>query len=202
MLNSGQTCSALTRMLVPRAKLAEAEAIAAKAVESFTPGNPLQKGTRLGPLVSEDQRERVREYIRAGLAEGAKLVAGGAESPEGLEKGYYVRPTVFSNVRNDMSIAQEEIFGPVLVLIPYDTEEEAIRIANETIYGLAGGVWSGDVEHALRIARRMRTGQVEINGAAYNPVAPFGGFKQSGNGREQGPHGLTEFLEVKAIQLP
>jgi aldehyde dehydrogenase (NAD+) len=202
MLNSGQTCSALTRMLVPRAKLAEAEAIAAKAVESFTPGNPLQKGARLGPLVSEDQRDRVREYIRTGQAEGAKLVAGGAEPPEGLGKGYFVRPTVFSNVRNDMTIAREEIFGPVLVLIPYDTEEEAIRIANETIYGLAGGVWSGDVERAIRVARRIRTGQVEINGAAYNPRAPFGGFKQSGNGREQGQHGLAEFLEVKAIQLP
>jgi acyl-CoA reductase-like NAD-dependent aldehyde dehydrogenase len=202
MLNSGQTCSALTRMLVPRSKLAEAEAIAAKAVESFTPGNPLAKGARLGPLVSDDQRDRVREYIRKGQQEGAKLVAGGVEPPEGLEKGYYVRPTVFSNVRNDVTIAQEEIFGPVLVLIPYDTEDEAIRVANETIYGLAGGVWSGDVQRAVRVARRMRTGQVEINGAPYNPQAPFGGFKQSGNGREQGKHGLAEFLEVKAIQLP
>jgi aldehyde dehydrogenase (NAD+) len=202
MLNSGQTCSALTRMLIPRSKLAEAEAIAAKAVQNFTPGHPLQKGTRLGPLVSEAQRESVREYIRKGQAEGAKLVAGGAEQPEGLDKGYFVRPTVFSNVRNDMTVAQEEIFGPVLVMIPYDSEDEAIRIANDTVYGLAGGVWSGDIEHAIRVAKRIRTGQVEINGAPYNPKAPFGGYKQSGNGREQGPHGLAEYFEVKAIQLP
>jgi len=137
-----------------------------------------------------------------GVAEGAKLVAGGAEAPEGLdEAGFYVKPTVFSEVRPDMTIAQEEIFGPVLSIIPYDDEEQAVAIANGTIYGLAGGVWSGDDEHARRVARRLRTGQVEINGAAFNPLAPFGGYKQSGHGRELGSHGLEEFLEVKSIQL-
>jgi acyl-CoA reductase-like NAD-dependent aldehyde dehydrogenase len=201
-LNSGQTCSALTRLLVPRARLAEAEEIAAKTAEAFTPGDPFAEGTRLGPLVSETQRERVRQYINKGVAEGAKLVTGGAEPPDGLEQGYYVRPTVFSEVRSNMTIAQEEIFGPVLAIMPYDDEEEAIRIANDTIYGLAGGVWSADPERALRVARRLRTGQVEINGGGFNPLAPFGGYKQSGHGRELGKYGLEEFLEVKALQLP
>jgi acyl-CoA reductase-like NAD-dependent aldehyde dehydrogenase len=152
--------------------------------------------------VSETQRERVRQYINKGVAEGAKLVTGGAEPPDGLEQGYYVRPTVFSEVRSNMTIAQEEIFGPVLAIMPYDDEEEAIRIANDTIYGLAGGVWSADPERALRVARRLRTGQVEINGGGFNPLAPFGGYKQSGHGRELGKYGLEEFLEVKALQLP
>jgi aldehyde dehydrogenase (NAD+) len=200
-LNSGQTCSALTRMLVPRDKLPVAEQIAAAAVEKVKVGDPFEKGTTLGPLVSDVQRERVRGYIQKGREEGAKLVAGGEDPPEGVEKGYFVRPTVFSEVTSDMTIAQEEIFGPVLVLMPYDDEEDAVRIANSTVYGLAGGVWSADSERAQRVARRLRTGQVEVNGAAFNPIAPFGGYKQSGHGREYGRHGVEEFLETKAIQL-
>jgi aldehyde dehydrogenase (NAD+) len=200
-LNSGQTCSALTRMLVPRERLAEAEQIAAGALPHFAVGDPLQPGHTLGPLVSEAQRERVRDYIRKGREEGAKVVAGGEDPPEGLEQGYFVQPTVFSEVTPEMTIAQEEIFGPVLVLMPYDDEDDAVRIANDTVYGLAGGVWSGDEERARRVARRIRTGQVEINGAAFNPLAPFGGYKQSGHGRELGKFGLEEFLETKAIQL-
>ena len=200
-LNSGQTCSALTRMLVPRSRLAEAEDIAAKAAESYTPGDPMGDGSRLGPLVSAAQRERVRAYIQKGIDEGAKLVTGGVEPPEGLESGFFVRPTVFSEVRRDMTIAQEEIFGPVLSILPYDTEDEAIEIANDTIYGLAGGVWSGDPEKAKQVARQLRTGQVEVNGGSFNPLAPFGGYKQSGTGRELGKFGLEEFLEVKALQL-
>ena len=201
-LNSGQTCSALTRMLVPRDKLAQAERIAAAvADEAFTPGDPFTDGNALGPLVSETQRERVRGYIEKGIGEGAKLVAGGAEPPEGLERGYFVRPTVFSEVTPQMTIAQEEIFGPVLAIMPYDDEEDAVRIANDTVYGLAGGVWSADEERAKRIAARIRTGQVEINGATFNPLAPFGGYKQSGNSRELGKFGLEEFLETKAIQI-
>ena len=200
-LNSGQTCSALTRMLVPRSKLAEVEAIAKAAAESFTPGDPFGEDTRLGPLVSEAQRERVRGYIQKGQDEGARLVTGGAEAPEGLDKGYFVRPTVFSDVRTDMTIAQEEIFGPVLSILPYDDEEEAVRIANDTVYGLAGGVWSGDVERAKAVARRIRTGQVEVNGGSFNPMAPFGGYKQSGHGRELGKFGIEEYLETKSLQL-
>jgi acyl-CoA reductase-like NAD-dependent aldehyde dehydrogenase len=201
-LNSGQTCSALTRMLVPRERLDEVEAIAsAVAEQGFTPGDPFDEQARLGPLVSETQRERVRAYIERGVAEGARLVTGGAEPPENLERGYFVRPTVFSDVRSDMTIAQEEIFGPVLAIIPYDDEEDAIRIANDTIYGLAAGVWSGDETRAKRVALRLRSGQVEINGGAYNPLAPFGGYKQSGHGRENGPHAIDEFLLLKALQL-
>jgi acyl-CoA reductase-like NAD-dependent aldehyde dehydrogenase len=200
-LNSGQTCSALTRMLVPRSRLAEAEAIAAAVVEQVPMGDPFVDRQVLGPLVSEAQRKRVRDYIEKGQAEGAKLVIGGAEAPEGLETGYFVRPTVFSEVTPEMTIAQEEIFGPVLSIIPYEDEDDAVRIANDSIYGLAGGVWSGDEEHAKRVARRLRTGQVEINGATFNPLAPFGGYKQSGHGRELGRFGLEEFLEVKSIQL-
>lgn len=199
-LNSGQTCSALTRMLVPRSRLAEAEELARTAAEGFTPGDPFDPATRLGPLVSSAQRDRVRAYIAQGVSEGATLVTGGAEAPEGLDRGFFVRPTVFSSVTPDMVIAREEIFGPVLVMIPYDTEEEAIAIANDTDYGLAGGVWAGDADRASLVARRLRTGQVEINGGAFNPMAPFGGYKQSGNGREFGSYGLEEFLEVKAIQ--
>ena len=201
-LNSGQTCSALTRMLVPRDKLEQAERIAAAvADEAFTPKDPFVDGSALGPLVSDTQRERVRGYIEKGQAEGAKLVTGGAEPPEGLETGYFVRPTVFSDVTPEMTIAQEEIFGPVLSIIAYDDEDDAVRIANDTIYGLAGGVWSADEERAKRVAARIRTGQVEINGGAFNPMAPFGGYKQSGNSRELGKFGLEEFLEVKAIQM-
>ena len=200
-LNSGQTCSALTRMLVPRSRLDEVERIAVEAAESYTPGDPFADGTRLGPLVSAPQRERVRSYIEKGIEEGAKLLTGGVEPPEGLDQGYYVRPTVFSEVRTDMTIAQEEIFGPVLSIIPYDTEDEAVEVANDTVYGLAGGVWSGDPERAKQVARKLRTGQVEVNGGSFNPLAPFGGYKQSGHGRELGKFGLEEFLEVKSLQL-
>ena len=200
-LNSGQTCSALTRMLVPRERLSEVEELARSAAESFTPGDPFDGGTRLGPLVSAAQRDRVRNYIDKGIGEGATLVTGGGESPVGLDTGYFVKPTVFSSVSRDMTIAREEIFGPVLVIIPYDSEEEAVEIANDTEYGLAGGVWSGDPERAKAVARRLRTGQVEVNGGGFNPMAPFGGYKQSGNGREFGAFGLEEFLEVKAMQL-
>ena len=200
-LNSGQTCSALTRMLVPRARLEEAEQIAAAALPEMAVGDPLQPGHTMGPLVSEAQRERVRDYIRKGREEGAKVVVGGEEAPEGSDKGYFVQPTIFSEVTPEMTVAQEEIFGPVLVLMPYEDEDDAVRIANATVYGLAGGVWSGDEERARRVARRLRTGQVEINGAAFNPLAPFGGYKQSGHGRELGKFGLEEFLETKAIQL-
>jgi aldehyde dehydrogenase (NAD+) len=200
-LNSGQTCSALTRMIVPRSKLAEVEAIAKATAEAFTPGDPFGESTRLGPLVSESQRERVRGYIKKGEKEGARLVTGGAEVPEGHEQGYFVRPTVFSDVTTDMTIAQEEIFGPVLSILPYDDDEEAVRIANDTIYGLAGGVWSGDAERAKAVARRIRTGQVEVNGGSFNPMAPFGGYKQSGKGRELGKFGIEEYLETKSLQL-
>src|SRR3954469_7717856 len=199
-LNSGQTCSALTRMLVPRQKLEAAEQIAAAVAQAFTPGDPFGEESKLGPLVSDTQRDRVRGYIRKGVEEGARLVTGGEEAPEGLEKGYFVQPTVFSDVSNDMTIAQEEIFGPVLSIIPYDSEDEAVAIANDSIYGLAGGVWSGDPEHAVKVARRIRTGQVEINGGAFNPLAPFGGFKQSGHGRELGYLAIEEYLGVKALQ--
>jgi acyl-CoA reductase-like NAD-dependent aldehyde dehydrogenase len=188
-------------MLVPRSRLPEAEDIAVKVAETYTPGNPFEMTTRLGPLVSAAQQERVRGYIQKGIDEGAKLLTGGAEQPEGLDKGFFVRPTVFSEVRNDMAIAQEEIFGPVLSILPYEDEDDAVRIANDTIYGLAGGVWSGDPERAKKVARRMRTGQVEINGGSFNPMAPFGGYKQSGHGRELGKFGLEEFLETKAMQL-
>ena len=200
-LNSGQTCSALTRMLVPRDRLAEAEAIARKTAETFTPGDPFADTTRLGPLVSAVQRDRVRGYIQKGIDEGATLVTGGTEAPDGLDKGFFVKPTVFSGVRRDMTIAQEEIFGPVLSILPYDTEEEAIEIANDTVYGLAGGVWSGDPERAKKVARQLRTGQVEVNGGGFNLMAPFGGYKQSGHGRELGKYGLEEYLEVKSLQL-
>jgi acyl-CoA reductase-like NAD-dependent aldehyde dehydrogenase len=200
-LNSGQTCNALTRMIVPRARLAEAEGIAALTAESYTPGNPFDDTTRIGPLVSAAQRERVRVYIQKGIDEGAKLVTGGVDPPEGLERGFFVRPTVFSEVRRDMTIAQEEIFGPVLSILPYDTEDEAIEIANDSIYGLAGAVWSADAARATGIARRIRTGQVDINGGSFNPLAPFGGFKQSGHGRELGRLGLEEYLETKSLQL-
>jgi aldehyde dehydrogenase (NAD+) len=200
-LNSGQTCSALTRMLVPRDRLAEVEDLAVAAAESFTPGDPFDPSSRLGPLVSAAQRDRVRNFIDKGVGEGATLLTGGVEAPDGLTQGFFVRPTVFSGVTRDMTIAREEIFGPVLSIIPYDSEEEAVEIANDTDYGLAGGVWSGDADRAKAVARRLRTGQVEINGGNFNPLAPFGGYKQSGNGREYGTFGLEEFLEVKSLQL-
>ncbi len=199
--NSGQTCSAHTRLLVPKERHDEAVEIAKATAESFTVGDPRTGKAKLGPLVSKTQQERVRSYINKGVEEGATLVTGGAEQPEGLETGYFVKPTVFANVNNQMTIAQEEIFGPVLSIIPYEDEEDAVKIANDTIYGLAGGVWSGDAERAKRVARRLRTGQVDINGGSFNPMAPFGGFKQSGNGRELGKYGFDEYLEIKSLQL-
>ena len=200
-LNSGQTCSALTRMLVPRTRMAEAEAIAGATASAMTVGDPFAEGIHLGPLASAAQRDRVQGYIQRGIDEGATLVVGGVGAPEGLTKGFYVRPTVFSNVTADQTIAQEEIFGPVLSIMPYDSEDDAVNIANSVIYGLAGGVWSSDPERAKRVARRLRTGQVEINGGAFNANAPFGGYKQSGIGRENGIYGLEEFLEIKSLQL-
>ena len=199
-MNSGQTCSALTRMLVPRSRLAEVEEKVKVVAEAFKPGDAFDPETRLGPLVSAVQRERVRGYIQKGVDEGARLVTGGASAPEGLDNGYFVRPTVFSDVTGDMTIAQEEIFGPVLAILPYDTEDEALEIANGTVYGLAGAVWGGDRDHAEKVARKLRTGQVDVNGGAFNPSAPFGGYKQSGIGRERGRFGLEEFLEVKSVQ--
>ena len=201
-LNSGQTCTALTRMLVPESKYEEATRLAAEVAKAFTLGDPLAETTRLGPLTSLAQLQRVRDYIRKGQQEGAELVTGGAEPPEGVPAGgYYVRPTIFGKVNNSMAIAQEEIFGPVLAIIPYKDEEDAIRIANDTPYGLAGAVWSKDDAHAQRVARRIRAGQVDVNGGAFNMNAPFGGFKQSGHGREAGIYGLEEFLEYKSLQL-
>jgi aldehyde dehydrogenase (NAD+) len=200
-LNSGQTCSALTRMLVPRAQLPIVEEIARQTAAAYTVGGPFEETSVLGPIVSDTQRERVRSYIAKGVEEGARLGTGGAEAPAGRDTGYFVQPTVFSDVTPEMTIAREEIFGPVLAIMPYDDEEDAVRIANATSYGLAGGVWSGDPERAQRVARRLRTGQVEINGGVFNPLAPFGGYKQSGHGRELGRHGLEEFLTVKAMQL-
>ncbi len=200
-LNSGQTCSAWTRMLVPASLQDEAIRIAKDEAEQTTVGDPATGDPRLGPLVSATQRDRVVGYIRKGVEEGATLVTGGAEAPAGLERGYFVRPTVFANVRNDMTIAQEEIFGPVLCILPYGDEDDAVRIANDTIYGLSGAVWSKDSQRAERVARRLRTGQVHLNGAPFNPVAPFGGMKQSGRGRELGVWGLEEYLETKALNL-
>ncbi len=200
-LNSGQTCTALTRMLVPVSKYEEAARIAVEVAKGFTLGDPLSETTRLGPLSSQMQLERVRGYIKKGVEEGAELLAGGPETPEGVPGGYFVKPTVFGKVKNSMTIAQEEIFGPVLSIIPYKDEEDAIRIANDTPYGLAGAVWGKDEARAQQVARRIRAGQVDVNGGAFNMNAPFGGFKQSGHGREAGVYGLEEFLEYKSLQL-
>jgi aldehyde dehydrogenase (NAD+) len=200
-INSGQTCTALTRMLVPRDGYDEAVAAAVKAAGRYTVGGPFADGTRLGPLVSAAQLDRVRGFIGQGVAEGATLATGGTEPPDGLARGYYVRPTVFTGVEPGMTIAQEEIFGPVLSMLAYESEDEAIEIANGTRYGLAAAVWSGDADHATAVARRLRAGQVEINGGQFNPVAPFGGYRQSGYGRELGVHGLEEFLEIKSLQF-
>ena len=200
-LNSGQTCSAHTRMLVPEARYDEAARIAAEVARTFTVGDPFGGSAKLGPLISEAQRERVRGYIRKGIEEGAQLLCGGAEAPEGLPKGYYVKPTIFGRVNPDSAIAQQEIFGPVLSIITYQDEDDAVRIANGTPYGLAGSVWASSDERAVQIARRMRTGQVDINGGGFNLMAPFGGYKQSGNGRELGQCGLEEFLEYKSMQF-
>jgi acyl-CoA reductase-like NAD-dependent aldehyde dehydrogenase len=200
-LNSGQTCTAHTRMLVPESRYPEAAKIAAEVAKAFRVGDPMAEGTTLGPLASATHRERVVKYIRKGIEEGAELLAGGDQRPADLAKGYYVQPTVFGKVKPGSAIEQEEIFGPVLSIITYKDEEDAIRIANGTPYGLAGGVWSSSEEHAQKVARRLRTGQVDINGGPFNMLAPFGGYKQSGNGREAGKYGLEEFLEYKAMQF-
>jgi aldehyde dehydrogenase (NAD+) len=199
--NSGQGCSALTRMLVPAGRYAEAVDLAVAEAGRYPVGDPLGEGTRLGPLVSAVQRDRVRGYIERGVADGARVVTGGAEPPPGLETGYYVQPTVFAEVTPGMAIAQEEIFGPVLSVIGYSSEDEAIQIANGTLYGLAAAVWSADQDHAVAVARRLRAGQVEVNGGAWNIMAPFGGFGRSGYGRELGAAGLEEYLEVKSLQF-
>lgn len=199
--NTGQSCNAPSRMLVPRAKLAEAEAIAAKVTETMvTIGDTADENTTMGPVVSKVQWDKIQGLINKGIEEGAKLVCGGPGLPEGIERGYYVRPTVFSDVNNDMAIAREEIFGPVLTMLPYDSEDEAIRIANDTPYGLAGYVQSEDIDHARRVAARIRAGNIHLNGASGGMDVPFGGFKQSGNGREWGSHGFTDYLEIKAIE--
>ena len=199
MLNSGQTCSAHTRMLLPESKYEEAKKIAQATIAKFTIGPSLDEATRLGPLVSAAQRDRVLGFIAQGIQEGAEVVAGGAQKPA-FDKGYFVQPTILRIKATD-TLAKEEIFGPVLVIITYKDEEEAIRIANDTIYGLGGGVWSNDEAHAVAVARRIRTGQVDINGAPFNSNAPFGGYKQSGNGRENGKFGFEEFLEYKSLQF-
>jgi acyl-CoA reductase-like NAD-dependent aldehyde dehydrogenase len=205
MLNSGQTCSAHTRMLVPASRYAEAKALAQAAVAKYNIGPSLDETSKLGPLVSAAQRDRVLAFIRTGIEEGAEVIAGGAEAPavgsgEDQGKGYFVQPTILGIKAGD-TLAREEIFGPVLVVIAYQDEDEAVAIANDTIYGLGGAVWSGTDEHALKVARRLRTGQVDINGGPFNGQAPFGGYKQSGNGRENGIYGFEEFLEFKAMQL-
>jgi acyl-CoA reductase-like NAD-dependent aldehyde dehydrogenase len=202
-LNQGQTCTALTRMLVPRDRLADAERIAADEVTTkFQPKDPFADFAMMGPLSSQAQVDRVNGYIQKGIDEGATLVVGGTDKPEGVDpNGFFVQPTVFSNVRNDMTIAQEEIFGPVLSILPYDDEADAIAIANDSPYGLSGGVQGADKDRATAVARQIRTGQIEVNGGAFNPSAPFGGYKQSGTGREYGTHGFEEFLEVKSMQL-
>ncbi len=201
-LNSGQTCTAWTRMLAPASRYDEVVGLAAETAAAYTVGDPTDPATRLGPLANAALRDRVLGYVDRGAAEGARLVTGGRHGTGLPECGYYVAPTVFADVAADATIAQEEIFGPVLSIIRCADEEDAVRIANSTQYGLAGAVWSADVDHAVAVGRRLRTGQVDINGARFNPSAPFGGYKQSGNGRELGRHGLEEFLLVKSMQLP
>jgi aldehyde dehydrogenase (NAD+) len=200
-LNSGQTCTAHTRMLVPNSRYDEAVAIAAAAAEAMPVDDPTKEGMHLGPLISQAQWDRVQGYIQQGIDEGAVVAAGGLGKPDGHEIGYFVKPTVLANVTNDMTVAQEEIFGPVLVVIGYDDDDDAVRIANDSLYGLSGGVWSGDQDRAIAVARRMRTGAVDVNGGKFNIAAPFGGYKQSGYGRENGQYGIEEFLESKSLQL-
>jgi aldehyde dehydrogenase (NAD+) len=197
--NTGQSCNAPTRMLVPRAKMAQAVSAARQAAEATKVGDPFAGDTNIGPLASAAQFEKVQRLINQGIAEGARLIAGGPGRPQGIDKGYFVKPTVFADVASDMAIAREEIFGPVLCIIPYEGEDEAVRIANDTLYGLSGFVTSGDIEHARRVAKRIRSGNVHINNARVDFAGCFGGYKQSGNGREWGEAGLEEFLELKAI---
>ena len=197
--NTGQSCNAPTRMLVPRSKMAEAAAAAKQTAEATAVGDPFIKGTSVGPLASKAQFEKVQGLISKGIEEGAKLVTGGLGLPDGISKGFFVKPTVFSDVKNSMTIAREEIFGPVLSIIPYEDENDAVRIANDSPYGLSGFVTSGDLERARRVAKRIRSGNVHINGARPDFGGCFGGYKQSGNGREWGEAGLEEFLERKAI---
>jgi aldehyde dehydrogenase (NAD+) len=197
--NTGQSCNAPTRMLIPRSKMSEAIAAAKQAADATKVGDPFAEDTGVGPLANKAQFEKVQRLIQKGIEEGAKLVAGGPGHPDGLAKGYYVKPTVFADVRNDMTIAREEIFGPVLCMIPYEDEDDAVRIANDSPYGLSGFVTAGNLERAHRIAKRIRAGNVHINGARVDFSGCFGGYKQSGNGREWGEAGLEEFLELKTI---
>jgi aldehyde dehydrogenase (NAD+) len=202
MLNCGQTCTALTRMIVPRSTQDEVVDLAVATLDSLAMGDPTSDDNFLGPLVSASQKSTVQGYIRTGIEEGARLVAGGPDDPEGYDTGFYVQPTIFADVDNSMVIAQEEIFGPVLCIIPVDSDDEAIAVANDSPFGLSGAVWADTDERAIAAARRLRTGQVMVNGGRFNALAPFGGYKTSGNGRELGRSGLDEFLETKAIQLP
>ena len=198
MLNSGQSCNAPTRMLVPAARYDEAAELAARAAEATTVGAP-DSGAAIGPIANRAQYERVLSYIEKGAAEGAELIAGGAERPDGVNRGYFVKPTVFGRVTPDMTIAREEIFGPVLSIMAYDGVDDAVAIANDTDYGLSSAVWGGDLASAYAVAARLRAGMVHLNGAGLDPAAPFGGYKKSGNGREWGVYGLEEFLEVKSV---
>lgn len=202
MLNCGQTCTALTRMIVPRSQQDEVVDLAVAALGKLAMGDPQSDDNFLGPVVSKSQKDTVQDYIRLGIEEGARLVAGGADDPEGYDIGFYVQPTIFADVDNSMRIAQEEIFGPVLCIIPVDSNDEAIAVANDSPYGLSGAVWADTNDNAVAAARRLQTGQVMVNGGRFNALAPFGGYKTSGNGRELGHAGLDEFLETKAIQLP
>ena len=197
--NTGQSCDAPSRMLVPKDRMDEAAALAATVAEATIVGDPTDEKTEVGPLVSELQWNKVQGLIQQGIDEGATLVAGGTGRPEGIDKGYFAKPTVFANVGNDMTIAREEIFGPVLSIIPFEDDDDAVRIANDTPYGLSGYISSGNLDRARKVAARIRTGMVHINGAHLDSMAPFGGYKQSGNGREWGPHGIEEFLEVKSV---
>ena len=202
MTNSGQSCNAPTRMLVPAAKHDEALQVAKEAAEQVKAGDPMAEGTTIGPVVSQVQFDKIQKLIQKGMDEGATLVTGGTGRPDGLNQGYYVKPTVFGNVSNDMTIAREEIFGPVLSILPYESEEQAVEIANDTPYGLSGYVQSSDIDHAMDVAAQIRSGNVHVNGSGPDFSAPFGGYKQSGNGREWGEIGFEEFLETKAVFVP
>jgi acyl-CoA reductase-like NAD-dependent aldehyde dehydrogenase len=202
LVNNGQSCSALTRLIVPRGQIDAVEDGLADLVGAMHVGDPLDATSDVGPVVTAGQRDTIRGYIEQGVAEGATVVAGGPDAPDGLKRGFYVRPTVFSRVSPDMVIAREEIFGPVLVVLPADDDDHAVEIANDSDYGLSGGVWSSDEERAVAVARRMRTGQVAVNGGRFNVRAPFGGYRLSGVGRELGEHGLAEYFELTALQMP